>query len=344
MYSFKNDYAEGAHPLVLKALAESNFSQEAGYGEDTYTLLAKQKIRQQIDHQDAAIYLVAGGTLANLLVISYLLRPHEAVISAASGHIQANETGAIEQTGHRIITVEGKEGKVLPGDLHEVMERHRLRPHVVRPRMVYISNATEWGTIYSLQELKDLYQTCQDLGLWLFMDGARLGQALASDVNDVQWKDLAQFTDVFYIGGTKNGALLGEAIVFNSPDICQDFDYHLKQRGALMAKGRVLGVQFKTLFESDLYDSLALHANHQASRMAKAIVAQGFQFWMPPHTNQLFPIFPNELIEHLSGAFSFYVWKKIDEHHTVVRLITSWATPDHAVEQWIKAIKVSFHV
>jgi threonine aldolase len=338
MYSFKNDYAEGAHPSILNALMTTNSEQQNGYGEDRFSFEAKSVIRELIGVPSASIYFLAGGTLANLLVISYLLRPHEAVISAVSGHIQANETGAIEQTGHRIITVPGVQGKVTSREIHEVMEKHTLRPHVVKPRMVYISNATEWGTIYTRTELIDLYAVCQAFGLFLFMDGARLGHALASRDNELSWNDIAEYTDVFYIGGTKNGALLGEAIVFKDPDLSNDFDYQLKQRGALLAKGRLLGIQFLTLIGEDLYLDLARHANQQAERIAKAFTQLGIKFHVPPQTNQLFPVVPNRWIERLSNQFAFYVWSAVDKHYSVVRMITSWATTDEAVESFIQAM------
>lgn len=339
MYNFKNDYAEGAHPKILERLAESNFEQEIGYGDDRYTLAAKQVLQNRLLNPQAALYFVSGGTQANLLVISHLLRPHEAVISCKTGHIYANETGAIEATGHRVITVEGSDGKVTPTLVKEVIDAHQLRPHVVKPRMLYISNSTELGTIYSKSELVALSITCKKYGLILFMDGARLGHALTSSSNDLSLPDIAEHVDVFYIGATKNGALLGEAIVFKSKELATDFDYTLKQKGALLAKGRILGIQFLTLFEEDLYFELAKKANTMAMQIAQTIAAQGYQFLTPPETNQLFPILPKIVIKDLLDSYAFYIWKEIDDDFQTVRIITSWATDQKEVDRFCLDLK-----
>ena len=338
MYSFKNDYAEGAHPAILEALNTSNLHQEQGYGEDQFSLNAKAALRTLISQPSADIYFVAGGTLANQLVISTLLRSHEAVISAQSGHIYANEAGAIEHGGHRIISLPAIDGKITPEQLYEVVNAHALRPHVVKPRLVYVSNSTEWGTIYKKKELKALFKACKALDLYLFMDGARLGHALMSPSNDLTMEDIGQLTDIFYIGGTKNGALLGEAIVFNDPTLSVDFDYLLKQRGALLAKGRVLGIQFYTLFGTSLYFDLAQKANTHAQRLAQAFIQEGFEFYTPVESNQLFPIVPLKWVEEVSKKFAFYVWQPVDDLHVVVRLITSWATDPDQVDALIVEI------
>ncbi|TDS11767.1 threonine aldolase family protein [Sphingobacterium paludis] len=339
MYNFKNDYAEGAHPRILERLATSNFEQALGYGDDHYTQAAKQLLRERMGNPEAAIYFVSGGTQANLLVISHLLRPYEAVISCRTGHIYANETGAIEATGHRIIPVEGIDGKVSPASVEEVMEAHKLRPHVVKPRMLYLSNATELGTIYTKSELSDLAQICKKFDLLLFMDGARLGHALSAAGNDLSLADVAANVDIFYIGGTKNGALLGEAIVFPSDELAADFDYTLKQKGALLAKGRILGIQFLTLFEDHLYFDLAAKANKMAAQIAETIAQQGFHFLTAPYTNQLFPILPKQLIKELLNNYAFYVWKEVDQDHQAVRIITSWATDERQVDQFCSDFK-----
>lgn len=339
MYNFQNDYSEGAHPAILERLGATNLQQQLGYGKDEYSNKARELIKGHLDNPNAAVYFVSGGTQANLLVISSLLRSHEAVISADIGHIQVHETGAIEATGHRIITVPSVNGKIRAEDLDRVMSNHVLRPHVVRPRLVYISNSTEIGTIYSRAELEALYAKCQQYDLLLFMDGARLGHALTADGNDLNFKDLSRWTDVFYIGATKNGGLLGEAIVFNSPLICPDFDYVLKQKGALLSKGRVLGLQFVVLFEESLFFDLAKHANRQALRLKYAFQQAGFSFLTESPTNQSFPILPNELIEKLKEEFLFYEWKAMGEEQTAIRVITSWATEDRAVEALISNIK-----
>jgi threonine aldolase len=339
MYSFRNDYSEGAHPNILNKLLQTNGTQQMGYGEDEYSTEAKSILREKMNHPGARIYFVSGGTQANLIVISALLRTHEAVISAQTGHIYVHETGAIESTGHRIITVKATDGKLRPADIQQVLEEYSLRPHVVRPRMVYISNSTETGTLYTKTELAALSAVCRSNGLYLFMDGARLGHALTAPDNDLTLSDIAQLTDVFYIGGTKNGALLGEAIVFNTSELAPDFDYVLKQRGALLAKGRLLGIQFLELFKDDLYFALAKHANTMAKKIADAIKEAGYSFLTPTTTNQLFPILPHSSIKRLEQNYLFYVWQKMDADHSAVRLITSWATDEKIVDAFVRDIK-----
>lgn len=339
MYNFKIDYSEGAHPNILQKLIQTNFVQQMGYGEDEYSLKAKDILRTKMNQSDAAIHFVSGGTQSNLIVIAALLRPHEAVISATTGHIYAKETGAIEATGHRIITVETNNGKINREDIQVVLAQHSQRPHVVRPKMVYISNSTEIGTIYSKAELIEIYEFCQTNNLYLFLDGARLGHALTAENNDLTLADIAALTDVFYIGGTKNGALIGEAVVFSNLSLEKDFDYMLKQRGGLLAKGRLMGIQFLELFKDDLYFSLAKHANTMAMKIAHSIQEQGFTFLTESTTNQIFPIFPKTIIEALSEKYFFYVWQEIDEEHAAIRLITSWATDETKVDEFIHDMK-----
>lgn len=338
MYNFKNDYSEGAHPRILEKLVETNLIQQLGYGEDDYSKEAKTILRNKIDNQHAVIHFLSGGTQTNLLVISFLLRVHEAVISAKTGHISANETGAIEATGHKVITVETTDGKLTPEDITKTLNDHALAPHVVKPRIVYISNSTEIGTIYSLAELKALYLCCQQQQLLLYLDGARLGHALTAENNDLTFAAIAKYSDVFYIGGTKNGALLGEAVVFNRPDLAQDFDYAIKQKGAMLAKGRVLSIQFLVLFKDDLYLELAWKANSLAMRMAKAIKDRGYSFLTDSTTNQIFPILPKSVINTLLLDYQFYIWKEIDHDHAAIRLITSWATDETQVNNFINDI------
>jgi threonine aldolase len=338
MYNFKNDYSEGAHPRILDKLIETNLIQQLGYGEDDYSKEAKSILKKKIANPQAVIHFLSGGTQTNLLVISFLLRIHEAVISAKTGHISANETGAIEATGHKVITVETSDGKLTPNDITTVLREHALAPHVVKPRIVYISNSTEIGTIYSLAELEALYVCCQQQQLLLYLDGARLGHALTAENNDLTFAAIARYTDVFYIGGTKNGALLGEAVVFNRPELAVDFDYAIKQKGALLAKGRVLSIQFLMLFQDDLYLELALRANSLAMRMAKAIKDKGYSFLTESTTNQIFPILPKSLIEALLINYQFYIWKDIDSDYAAVRLITSWATDEKQVTNFINDI------
>ena len=237
MYNFKNDYSEGAHPRILDKLIETNLVQQSGYGEDEYAQQAKAILKEKLNNPDAGIYFVSGGTQTNLLVISFLLRVHEAVISAKTGHIAANETGAIEATGHKVITTETADGKLRPKDIANVLEAYALAPHVVKPGIVYISNSTEIGTIYTRDELKALFQFCQSHHLLLYLDGARLGHALTAENSDLTLAAISEYTDVFYIGGTKNGALLGEAIIFNKPKLAIDFDYAIKQMVLCWPKG-----------------------------------------------------------------------------------------------------------
>ena len=339
MYNFKNDYSEGAHPSILNKLLETNLAQQLGYGEDEYSIQAIKLLKQKIDNSDASIYFVSAGPESNLVVIETLLQLHEAVISAKTGHIYTHETGAIEATGHRVITVDTDDGKLRPADLEKVLQEYNLRPHVVKPKLVYISNSTEIGTIYKKKELEELATYCKSKNLLLFLDGARLGHALTAVNNSLTLKDLARLTDVFYIGGTKNGALLGEAIVFNNSNLAPEFDYILKQKGALLAKGRVVGIQFLELVKDDLYFDLAKHANTMAQKIAMAVKDNGYSFLTDSTTNQIFPILPKPLIEKLSQKYDFYEWEPIDDNYSAIRLITSWATELSKVEELIKDIK-----
>lgn len=338
-FSFKNDYSEGCHPNILQALVQNNLNQQAGYGEDEYSTQAKKLIKDKIKNRDSDVYLVSGGTQANLIVISSILRPYQCVISAAPGHILNNETGAIEATGHKVLSIDTEDGKIRPADIIPVLESHSNVPHQVMPKLVYISNSTELGTVYLAQELEELSAFCRQNGLYLFMDGARLGHGLTSEISDLTLERVAELTDIFYLGGTKNGALIGEAIVINNKDLQPDFAFNIKQKGALLAKGRLLGIQFMELMKDDLYFDLAKHANIQAMKIKNAMKERGVQFLSDTYTNQIFPIISNELIEILSEHFEFYVWKKIDEKFSAIRLITSWNTGDEAVERFIEMIK-----
>lgn len=338
-FSFKNDYSEGCHPNILQALLHSNFEQQAGYGEDEYSLQAKKLIKEKIKSPDSEVFLVSGGTQANLIVISGILRPYQCVISAAPGHILNNETGAIEATGHKVLSIETADGKLRPEDIIPVLENHSNIPHQVMPKLVYISNSTELGTVYLAEELEKLSDFCREKGLYLFMDGARLGHGLTSEISNLTLEKVAELTDVFYLGGTKNGALIGEAIVINNKDLQQDFAFNIKQKGALLAKGRLLGIQFMELMKDNLYFDLAKHANIQAMKIKNAMKERGVQFLADTYTNQIFPIISNELIEVLSENFDFFVWKKTDEKSSAIRLITSWNTGDEAVERFIEIIE-----
>lgn len=338
-FSFKNDYSEGCHPNILQAILRHNLDQQAGYGEDEYSLQAKKLIKEKIKKSDSDIYFVSGGTQANLIVISSVLRPYQCAVSASTGHILNNETGAIEATGHKILSIEKEDGKLTAEDIIPVLDSHKNVPHQVMPKLVYISNSTELGTIYTLKELEKLSAFCKENDLYLFMDGARMGHGLTSEISDLTLEKVAELTDVFYLGGTKNGALIGEAIVINNQELQQDFAFNIKQKGALLAKGRLLGIQFLELMKNDLYFELAKHANQQAMKIKNAMKERGVEFLSDTYTNQIFPILRNDLIQKLSEKFEFYVWKKIDENFSAIRLITSWNTGDEPVNDFIEILK-----
>ncbi|KLU67458.1 Low specificity L-threonine aldolase [Desulfosporosinus acididurans] len=335
MYSFKNDYSEGAHPRLLKALSETNFEQVDGYGEDLYTQKAVQLLKQTIGRDDIDIHLLSGGTQTNLTAISAFLRPHEAIIAANTGHILVHETGAIEATGHKIISVEVGDGKLNSLHIKSVLDLH-TDEHMVKPKLVYISNPTEIGSIYSKKELEEISVCCHENNLFLYIDGARLGSALCSDENDLELSALADLADAFYIGGTKNGALLGEALVICRESLKEDFRFHMKQKGAMLAKGKVLGIQFLELFKDDLYFDMAGHANTMAGLLRDEITKAGFNFLVHSPSNQIFPILPDRIISELQKNYAFYVWSKVDPDHSAVRLVTSWATKEEKVLAFIK--------
>lgn len=338
MYSFMNDYSEGAHPRILQALLETNLEQAIGYGLDQFTSEAVQLIKEKIGRQDVDIHLIPGGTQTNLIAISAFLRPHEAVIAPLTGHVEVHETGAIEATGHKIITKEGREGKLSPADIIEAVEFH-CDEHMVKPKLVYISNSTEVGSIYTKAELTALGKVCREHNLLLFMDGARLGSALTSTKNDLTLIEIASLVDAFYIGGTKNGALIGEALVIITDSLKEDFRYHIKQKGALLAKGRLLGIQFRELFRDNLFFELAEHANLMAAKIQDALVALGCPLLLHSPSNQLFPIMPNQVIAELAKDYSFEIQRKADENHSLIRLVTSWATQESAVDEFIEDLK-----
>ena len=335
--SFKNDYSEGAHPEILNLLTQTNLQQEPGYGDDTWSLEAKDMIRAQIGNPDAEVYFVSGGTQANLLVISHLLKPYESVIAADTGHIQVHETGAIENCGHKINLVPHAMGKIDVAGIDKVIKAHTDH-HMVKPAMVYLSQSTELGSIYNRAELEEISNYCRANNLKLFIDGARLAVALTSSEADLTLPEFAALCDVFYIGATKNGGLLGEAIVFNNAGDAAGFPYYLKQKGALMAKGRLLGVQFHALFRDGLYFELAKHANAMARKLAEGIAAAGYGFALTPESNQLFPILPLQVIAALNEQFAFYTWEKLDDEKAVVRLVCSWATKEADVDSFIDTL------
>lgn len=339
-YSFLNDYSEGAHPSILKKLSQTNLEQHIPYGQDVYSEKAKLLIKEAINSPQAEVFFVSGGTQANLTVIGASLKSHEAVISAKTGHIDFHEAGAIEATGHKIITIDKKDGKLTKEDIIPVLKQYDFGPHVVKPKLVYISNSTELGTHYTKNELANLYNFCRKNNLLLYLDGARLGVALTAENNDLNLEDVANFTDVFTIGGTKNGALLGEAVVITNESISNEFAYHLKQRGALLSKGKLLGIQFYELFNDNLYFILAKHANKMAQKLAQKIKNKGFSFLSDSKTNQIFPVLPNTLINQLQKKFEFYVWEPFNENESVLRIVTSWQTDENKVKEFIEMVKI----
>lgn len=338
MYSFKNDYSEGAHPRILNALIQSNFVQADGYGEDPFTQKAIELLKQEMGQADIDIHLLSGGTQTNLTAISAFLRPHEAAIAASTGHISTHETGAIEATGHKIILVEVDDGKLTPTHLREVLDGH-TDEHMVKPKLVYISNSTEIGSIYKKNELEQLHVFCQENQLILYMDGARLGSALCSTENDLVLSDLPTLVDAFYIGGTKNGALIGEALVICKDSLKVDFRFHIKQKGGLLAKGRLLGIQFVELFRDHLFFDLATHANKMADLIRSEMSQIKIHFLTHSPSNQIFPILPNSIITELQKKYDFIIWEKVDPNHSAIRIVTSWATKEESVHEFIEVMK-----
>ena len=339
MYSFRNDYSEGAHPQILECLQEMNQKQNIGYGEDTLCEKAKKLLREKLQCEHCDIHFLVGGTQANLTVIASALRPYEAVIAVDSGHINVHETGAVEASGHKVLIAEGIDGKITPEGIRKTVLRHEDE-HMVKPAMVYISNATEIGTIYHKEELKEIAAVCRELNLYLFMDGARMGAALAAADNDLDYADLCRYCDVFYLGGTKNGALFGEAVVIVREELKKDFRYMIKQRGGMLAKGWLLGAQFAVLFEGNRYLEIAAHANRMAQRMQEAMEALHIPLFIKTTTNQIFPILSNVLIEELQKDYAFQVWEVMDEEHTAMRFVTSWATREEEVDRFIAHLNV----
>ncbi|MEG0855249.1 MAG: aminotransferase class I/II-fold pyridoxal phosphate-dependent enzyme [Terrisporobacter sp.] len=338
MYSFTNDYSEGAHENILKALLESNLIQSAGYGLDEHSEKAKVILKNVLKNEEIDIHFIPGGTQVNLICISSFLRQHEAAIAANTGHIAVNETGSIEACGHKVITANSNDGKLNKEMIEKILKTHSVE-HMVKPKLVYISNSTEIGTIYKKQELVDLYECCKLNNLILFIDGARMGSAITSKENDLKLSDLVNLCDAFYIGGTKNGALFGEALVICNDKLKEDFRYNMKQKGALLAKGRLLGIQFEQLFKDNLFFDLATHANEMADMIQDELVNLGYKLLIKSPTNQLFPILPNESITKLREKYAFGTWEEYDENNTAIRLVTSWATDKEKVMELIEDLR-----
>ena len=341
MIRFNCDYQEGAHPRIMQALLDTNMEQTCGYGEDAYCQAAREAIKKVCQSQDAAVHFLVGGTQANLTVISSILRPHQAVLCVKEGHINVHETGAIEACGHKVMAIEGKDGKINGDQVREAYKNHwedGAREHMTQPKLVYISNPTELGTIYSKAELIDLRKACEECNLYLFMDGARLGYGLMSPENDLTLADIAANCDVFYIGGTKVGALFGEAVVITNPALMEDFRYIMKQKGGMLAKGRLLGIQFLELFKDRLYFEISAHAMKMAKLLKDGLEAKGYEFYANSPTNQQFVIVSNKKLEEIRNQFSYEPMQVIDENRRVVRFCTSWATKEEDVLALIEAM------
>jgi len=333
-YSFKNDYSEIAHPQILNDLQNIGTKQFEGYGLDEYSCEATEIIRNKLSSPTCDVHFISSGTHANLVVISSALRPHEAVIAPATGHIFMHETGAIEATGHKVCTRPGHNGKLSVADIESVLSEHGNDEHMVKPRLVYISMSSECGTVYTKSELTGISESCKKNALLLYIDGARLGAALNSKACDLTYSDIANCADAFFIGGTKNGALFGEAIVIINERLKSDFRYLLKQRGGLLAKSAAIGLQFHTLLSGNLYDELAQHSIEMAKKLADGIISCGYGFLFPVETNIIIPLFPIEIADKLHRIYGFYDWRNMGDK-TAVRLLTSWATPESAIDEFI---------
>lgn len=339
MLSFENDYSQGAHERILERLIETNREAASGYGTDPYTARAKEKIRQACGCPDAQVHFLVGGTQTNQNVIDAMLEGYEGVVAAETGHVSQHEAGAIEYSGHKVLTISQKDGKIQAEELQSYLtaffadENHE---HMVFPGMVYISHPTEYGTLYSKNELEAVASVCKQYDIPLYLDGARLGYALASYETDVTLKDIAGLCDVFYIGGTKVGALFGEAVVFTNERAPKHFLTRIKQHGALLAKGKVLGIQFDTLFTDDLYLNISRHAIDCAEEMKCIFEEKGYSFYLKSPTNQQFIILENSKMEILKEKVKFSFWEPYDEKNTVVRFATSWAT----TKEDLQALKV----
>ena len=335
MIYFHNDYAEGCHESILQRLIQTNLEQTPGYGTDQYCASAAEQIRALCQEQSLFVHFLVGGTQTNMTVIAAALRPYQGVVCAESGHIHVHETGAVEATGHKVLALASKDGKITAEQVRALVEEHRdseAMEHTVQPKMVYISNPTELGTIYSRKELEDLSNFCRDKGLYLFLDGARLGYGLEASDNDLTLKDIAKLCDVFYLGGTKQGALFGEAVVISSPALAEDFRYMIKQHGGMLAKGRLLGLQFDTLLRDGLYFRLARQANEKADQLRAVFSELGYPLYVPGTTNQIFVIMPDAVLDELGKKFTFSQECRIDTRHRAVRFCTSWATKQENVD------------
>ena len=329
MINFENDYTTGAHPNILKRLTETNLEPVSGYGNDKYCKSAKEKIKKIVGLKNAQVELLVGGTQTNAIVISTMLSDYEGVIAVDTGHISVHEAGAIEYTGHKVLNIKGVNGKLIASDLKKYLKdffSDSTKSHMVYPGMVYISHPTEYGTLDSKKELKDIYGICKSYKIKLYIDGARLGYGLMSDASDMNIKELAKLCDVFYIGGTKVGAFCGEAVVYTNNNEPKNYITSVKKRGGLLAKGRLLGIQFDELFSNNLYFEISRDAINMAHKLKKVFKDKGYKFYIDSPTNQQFVIIDNEKLKKLSKKVSFSVWEKYDLKNTVARFVTSWST------------------
>lgn len=336
MISFTSDYTEGAHPEILKRLQDTNFCQEPGYGEDSFSEDARRLIREALGRPEASVFFLVGGTQTNSTVIDAVIPHYGAVIAAETGHIAVHESGAVELSGHKVITLPSHEGKMAAKDLQDYLETFygdAAWPHMAHPDMVYISFPTEYGTIYSKAELEAIRKVCKEYKLKLFIDGARLGYGLESPSADVTLKDIADLCDVFYIGGTKVGALCGEAVVFPAGDAPEHFFTIVKQHGALLAKGRLLGLQFQALFTGGLYFEISRHAIEMAALLKKVFERRGISFYIDSPTNQQFPILTKEQMDALDGKVLYEIWGKLPDGRFITRFCTSWCTAPRQIEE-----------
>lgn len=338
MLYFENDYSEGAHDKVLEALIKTNYEKLSGYGSDEYCEKAKEKIKKACVCENAEVYFLVGGTQTNQIIIDTTLKPYEGVVSAQTGHVSVHEAGAIEYTGHKVLTVPQHNGKIDATELKDFLEtffNDGNHEHMVFPGMVYISHPTEYGTLYTKDELEKISTICREFELPLFLDGARLGYGVMAKETDVDIKTIAKYCDIFYIGGTKIGALCGEAVVFTKNNMPKHFTTMVKQHGALLAKGRLLGVQFDALFTDNLYFDIAKNAIYMAELLKKGLADKGYKFYLDSPTNQQFIILENSKMNELSKYVRFSFWEKHNDSHTVVRFATSWATKREDVESLI---------
>lgn len=339
---FDTDYIEGCHPAILKRLSETNYYKQQGYGLDEYCASARERIQNACAAPHSDVHFVTGGTQANVTVISHALRPYQGVLCAVTGHINGHETGATEARGHKVLPLPEKDAKISADQVEAYLHHYRRMEypeHEIEPKMVYLSQPTEQGTLYSLKELNAFRSVCDRYGLYLFIDGARLGYALATPVNNVFLTDLARLTDVFYIGGTKVGAMFGEAIVIQNEDIKQQFRYSIKQNEGMLAKGRYLGLQFDTLFTDNLYTTIATNAITLADTLREALRTMGVSFFSPSPTNQVFPIFTLAQVEELEKLHVFERWSELPDGHVAIRFCTSWATQKCDLDNLISDIQ-----